>query len=111
MFGIEIIHPLAGFVMKCPQCNFDNPAGTKFCGKCGTRLGAPCPSCGTLNPEGFAFCGACGTSLTAAGPAPPPPPTEERKVVTILFADVTGSTAIADRLDPEQMRAIMGRFF
>ncbi len=96
--------------MRCPRCGFDNPANTKFCGQCGSRLGAPCASCGTLNPEGFAFCGSCGTSLIAAGP-PPPVPTEERKVVTILFADVSGSTAIAERLDPEQMRAIMTRFF
>ncbi len=96
--------------MRCPRCGFDNPVNTKFCGKCGARLGVPCASCGTLNPEGFAFCGACGASLTSAAP-PPVSSTEERKVVTILFADVTGSTAIAERLDPEQMRAIMARFF
>lgn len=96
--------------MQCPRCAFDNPAGTKFCGRCGTKLGAPCPSCGTLNPEGFAFCGTCGTSLAAAPPSSAQP-TEERKVVTILFADVTGSTPMAERLDPEQMRAIMARFF
>ncbi|MGH2452974.1 MAG: adenylate/guanylate cyclase domain-containing protein [bacterium] len=95
--------------MRCPQCSFDNPAGTRFCGQCGTRLGTPCPSCGTLNPEGFAFCGTCGASLTSV--AVPTSTAEERKVVTILFADVTGSTAIAERLDPEQMRAVMGRFF
>jgi len=95
--------------MRCPQCSFDNPAGTKFCGQCGTRLGTPCPSCGTINPEGFAFCGTCGASLASV--AAPTPTAEERKVVTILFADVTGSTAIAERLDPEQMRAMMGRFF
>lgn len=95
--------------MRCPQCGFDNPAGTKFCGQCGTKLGTACPSCGTLNPEGFAFCGTCGAGLTAV--SAPTVTAEERKVVTILFADVTGSTAIAERLDPEQMRTMMGRFF
>src|SRR3972149_1069689 len=81
--------------MRCPQCGFDNPAGTKFCGRCGTKLGTACPS--------------CGASLTAV--SAPTVTAEERKVVTILFADVTGSTAIAERLDPEQMRTMMGRFF
>ncbi len=98
--------------MRCLQCGFDNPAKAKFCGQCGANLGTPCPSCGTLNPDGFAFCVACGTSLTATTPpAPPPAVSEERKVVTVLFADLTGSTTITERLDPEQMRAIMTRFF
>jgi len=95
--------------MRCPQCGFDNPGGTKFCGQCGTKLGTACRSCGTVNPEGFAFCGTCGASLTSV--AAPTATAEERKVVTILFADVTGSTAIAERLDPEQTRTMMGRFF
>lgn len=99
--------------MRCSGCGFDNPAGTKFCGRCGAKLGAACPSCGTLNPEGFAFCGSCGASLTAPTPAPPAAPSaaEERKVVTIMFADLSGSTPMAERLDPEQMRSVMARFF
>ena len=99
--------------MRCPRCSFENPTGTKFCGQCGTRLGASCPSCGTLNPEGFAFCGSCGASLTAPAPAAPAAPSgaEERKVVTIVFADLSGSTPLAEQLDPEQMRSIMARFF
>ncbi len=96
--------------MRCPHCAFDNPATAKFCGQCGARLGAPCPSCGTLNLEGFAFCGTCGTKLTSVSP-PPPLPREERKVVTVLFADITGSTTLAEGMDPEQMRTIMARFF
>ncbi len=101
--------------MRCLHCGFDNPAVAKFCGQCGTSLGAACPSCGTLNPDGFVFCGACGARLTATPPPAPPPVvsavSEERKVVTVLFADLTGSTTITERLDPEQMRAIMTRFF
>src|SRR3990172_12686357 len=95
--------------MRCPQCGFDNPGGTKLWGKWGRKLGTACRSCGTVNPEGFAFCGTCGASLTSV--AAPTATVEERKVVTILFADVTGSTTIAERLDPEQTRAMMGRFF
>lgn len=68
-----------------------------------------CPKCGFENPIGFAFCGRCGTSLQSATPAPSP--REERKVVTILFADVIGSTPMTERLDPEHMRGIMTRFF
>lgn len=98
--------------MRCPRCSFDNPIGAKFCGRCGTKLGNLCPSCGASNPEGFAFCGTCGTRLTTTdAPAVASQPTEERKVVTVLFADLTGSTTITERLDPEQMRAIMSRFF
>jgi class 3 adenylate cyclase/tetratricopeptide (TPR) repeat protein len=104
--------------MHCPRCGFDNPSGTRFCGQCGTALHAPCPACGALNPPGFAFCGACGASLNPSPAAPAPTPAashaesrDERRVVTILFADVTGSTALAERLDAEQIRTIMARFF
>lgn len=97
--------------MRCPQCGFDNPPGTKFCGRCGSKLGIPCPACGTPNPEHFTFCGTCGARLTSVPGHLAPPATEERKVVTILFADVTGSTTIAERIDPERMRTMMARFF
>jgi class 3 adenylate cyclase len=67
---------------------------------------ARCPSCGQENPEGFRFCGACGTEL-----APPVAPREVRKTVTVLFCDVSGSTAMGERLDPESTRRVMGRYF
>src|SRR4051794_29632704 len=63
--------------MKCPQCQFDNPPGMKFCGQCGGKLAAVCPQCGTEAVPGFKFCGACGASL-AASPAPAPAPEPER---------------------------------
>ena len=64
-----------------------------------------CPSCGQENPAGAKFCNACGASLGAAAP------TEQRKVVTVLFSDVTGSTALGERLDPESLRHVLARYF
>jgi class 3 adenylate cyclase/tetratricopeptide (TPR) repeat protein len=66
-----------------------------------------CPSCGRENPEGFAFCGYCRASLDAGAAAP----REVRKTVTIVFSDVTGSTAMGERLDPESLRRVMSRYF
>jgi len=65
-----------------------------------------CPSCGEENPARFRLCGYCGAALAAA-----PPARETRKTVTVLFTDVTGSTALGERLDPESLRAVMGRYF
>lgn len=60
--------------MRCSQCQFDSPAGMKFCGECGARLGVPCPRCGTESPPGFKFCGECGSPLSGAAPPPRPDP-------------------------------------
>jgi class 3 adenylate cyclase/tetratricopeptide (TPR) repeat protein len=65
-----------------------------------------CASCGQENPDGFKFCGGCGTPLVA-----PAPPREVRKVVTIVFCDLTGSTALGDRTDPEALRATMRGYY
>ncbi|HYN68873.1 MAG TPA: adenylate/guanylate cyclase domain-containing protein [Candidatus Eisenbacteria bacterium] len=65
-----------------------------------------CPNCGTANVEAARFCMNCGHPLAAVGPS-----REARKVVTVVFADVTGSTGLGERLDPESLRAIMGRWF
>ncbi len=61
-----------------------------------------CASCETENPAGFKFCGNCGAALTQA-----PPPREVRKVVTVVFCDLTGSTALGGATDPEALRARM----
>ncbi len=65
-----------------------------------------CQACGAESPDGFKFCGACGAPL-----APAAAPREVRKTVTVVFCDVTGSTALGERLDPEAMRRTMGRYF
>lgn len=64
-----------------------------------------CATCGFENPASMRFCGNCGSALA------PTPGTEERKLVTILFADVVASTQLAGAVDPERLRAQMGRFF
>jgi class 3 adenylate cyclase/tetratricopeptide (TPR) repeat protein len=65
-----------------------------------------CASCGQENPEGFKFCGNCGAPLETSAPA-----REMRKVVTIVFCDLTGSTALGGRTDPETLRATMRGYY
>jgi class 3 adenylate cyclase/tetratricopeptide (TPR) repeat protein len=65
-----------------------------------------CSTCGAENPDGFRFCGSCGAELALERP----PEREERKVVTVLFADLVGFTSQAERLDPEDVRAILGGY-
>src|SRR6266516_4894572 len=66
-----------------------------------------CARCGRENPSDARFCNACGAELDAVRPATG----EERKVVTVLFADVTGSTALGERLDAEALKEVMASFF
>jgi len=63
-----------------------------------------CPSCGKDNPEGFQFCGFCTAPLTGES-------REQRKTVTVLFCDLTGSTALGESIDPEALRALLARYF
>ena len=63
-----------------------------------------CSVCGTENPDVFRFCGQCGTPLQQATP-------ERRKTATILFCDVSGSTALGERLETEAVREVMLRYF
>ncbi len=65
-----------------------------------------CASCGAENREGARFCDSCGAALAEAAPA-----REVRKVVTVLFCDVSGSTALGERIDPESLRRVMARYF
>src|SRR5262249_47300020 len=91
----------------CASCGHDNPAAARFCNGCGAALAPRCPACGSGNPAGARFCNACGAVL-----APQTPKTgDARKVVTILFADLAGSTALHERLDPESVRRLMERYY
>ena len=66
-----------------------------------------CPVCGQENPAGFKFCGACGAALDAAVA----PAREERKVITVLFADLVGFTSRAEKLDPEDVRGFLSPYY
>jgi class 3 adenylate cyclase len=68
---------------------------------------AACARCGERNPEAARFCAACGSAL----PPPPAVPLETRKTVTVLFCDVTGSTSLGERQDPEQVRRVLSRYY
>jgi class 3 adenylate cyclase/tetratricopeptide (TPR) repeat protein len=123
----------------CSACGEGNRAGAKFCASCGAALSATvrCLECGAEHPAGERFCDECGAELIGAGPQPAaaraepaaPAPVKvpqhlsermrrsapalagERKQVTVLFADVTGSLDLAEQIDPERWRQVMNRFF
>src|SRR5436190_11026447 len=100
----------------CPRCAAENPERARFCMSCGAELSPLCPSCGAENPAGAKFCIECGTALAAElAPRPAPVPTateappEERRQATVLFADLSGYTAAAERMDPEAVKALVDR--
>jgi len=112
--------------MQCDQCGFENPPGMHFCGKCATALKRVCPTCQFANPPDFRFCGQCGKvlgSIPEDEPTPIPgssaaqatthPVTKhhrqqaERRQLTVLFCDMVGSSALSERIDPEDLRDIM----
>jgi class 3 adenylate cyclase/tetratricopeptide (TPR) repeat protein len=119
--------------MKCPQCQTENPETRKFCRECGGKLVIVCPQCETENPPADKFCGDCGHDLRKPKETKPLDYTQphsytpkhladkilnsrssiegERKLVTILFADVANSTAMFENLDPETVHEIMDGCF
>ena len=122
--------------MNCSACGSANEPGRKFCGECGARLVTPCPSCGAPNAPTSRFCGECGTSLglpagesgtagTTADAATTSgsrgtagsrsrstdAPVAERRLVSVLFADLVGFTTLSDGRDPEIVRELLSRYF
>jgi len=99
----------------CATCGTENEVSRKFCGECGQRLTAGCPSCGASNAPGTKFCGECGTALldVAASPAsgPATPPATERRLVSVLFADLVGFTTLSEQRDAEDVRELLGQYF
>src|SRR5262245_27038610 len=117
--------------MICPVCQTKSVARAHFCWKCGSALGGVtrCPDCDTPAVPGADFCFRCGRALTEASRQalskyiPPELLAKleaarsggamegERRVVTMLFCDVRGSTAMAEKLDPEEWAEIMKGIF
>ena len=100
--------------MSCAACGTENPAGARFCMSCGAQLRAPLPHLrharaarGALLHELRAPDGR-GSSAPAPAPAPDHLP-EERRQVTVLFADLSGYTAVAERMDPEAVKSLVDR--
>jgi class 3 adenylate cyclase/predicted ATPase len=119
--------------MKCPKCQFDNREDAKFCKECGNKLELACPQCGNAYTPGTKFCDECGQSLVEVKETLPIDFTKpqsytpkfladkifttrssiegERKLVTVLFADVANYTSISEKLDPEEVHQIMDGCF
>jgi class 3 adenylate cyclase/tetratricopeptide (TPR) repeat protein len=99
--------------MICSSCGFENEHGRKFCGNCGTALSVVCGVCATPNSPGTKFCGECGSSLTSepAAEVARDTPSAERRLVSVLFADLVGFTPISESRDPEEVRELLTSYF
>jgi class 3 adenylate cyclase len=99
--------------MKCPKCQAENPETKKFCRKCGGKLLLSCPQCGAEILPDDHFCGECGQNLKGAVETEESAPAleGERKHVTVLFSDLSGYSAMSEKLDPEEVKEIMSRIF
>jgi len=116
--------------MNCASCDHRNPDAARFCNRCGTPLEISCGTCSQPNPPASRFCNHCGTQLVEPTAQDAPAPRDytpkhliekilrqkaalegERKHVTVLFADLTDSTELAEQLGPERMHALMDRAF
>ena len=100
--------------MICTSCATENEAGRRFCKECGMPLSAACANCGAPNTPDAKFCGDCGARLSdgahsanagpqalQAAPVAPPLPIAERRLVSVLFADLVGFTTLAEGRDAE----------
>src|SRR6516165_882997 len=103
--------------MRCPSCMTENAATRRFCAQCGTALPVPCPACGFENETVARFCGGCGRPIgEIASPRPARAPSSlrtdsaERRQLTVMFCDLVGSTPLSARLDPEDLRGIIGAY-
>jgi class 3 adenylate cyclase/tetratricopeptide (TPR) repeat protein len=97
--------------MKCPSCHSPNEEVQKYCRTCGARLCTQCPGCGNIILPSDRFCGECGLELEI-GKNPPPIQeniVSERKLITSLFANISGYTTVSERLDPEEVRDVVSQ--
>src|SRR3989454_12054100 len=109
--------PLGGSSLKCPRCQVENREGRRFCSECGGPLPLACVSCGFVNESIEKFCGGCGKPLPQPALAESVTPRSdsagrstaeaERRQLTVMFCDLVGSTALSERLDPEELREVV----
>ena len=110
--------------MVCSNCGGSNGPERKFCGECGAPLARLCAACGAANAFTVKFCGECGAPMPSSGevvPAGPPrqiatgqPSTmvvAEIRLVSVLFADLVGFTALSEARDAEEVRDLLSRYF
>jgi class 3 adenylate cyclase/tetratricopeptide (TPR) repeat protein len=107
----------------CSKCGTENRPGRKFCSECAAPLAAACPSCGAANQPGEKFCGECAaplvvdalptapTATRSAGVSTNAAPVAERRLVSVLFADLVGFTTLSADRDPEETREMLTRYF
>src|SRR5438105_11168396 len=97
----------------CSSCETENRSGARFCRGCGASLESRCPACGAAVEAEQQFCDTCGTRLGAEPPARPTPrePVAERRLVSVLFADLVGFTALSESRDAEEVRELLSRYF
>jgi hypothetical protein len=96
--------------MKCYQCDAAIRSGQRFCEACGAQVDRTCPACHAPAPPDARFCGKCGASFAGKTDVPSgssPSSDGERRQLTVLFADVVGSTELAAHLDPEALREVL----
>lgn len=93
-------------IASCSACGASVADDARFCPECGVPLKPACQRCKAAVAPGARFCASCGAPLAASSPV-----LEERKVATLLFADITGSTSLGERLDPERMRRLLSTYF
>jgi class 3 adenylate cyclase/tetratricopeptide (TPR) repeat protein len=97
--------------MTCASCGAELAAGARFCQVCGApAAGTSCATCGADVAAGAQFCAACGTRVATAGTATSTDD-RERKVVTLLFADLVGYTRLNESHDPEVIEGVVGAAF
>ncbi|MGN6169280.1 MAG: zinc-ribbon domain-containing protein, partial [Solirubrobacteraceae bacterium] len=106
--------------MNCSACGSENRPGRRFCAQCGAALELRCAKCGATNEPGDRFCGECGSTLQLEaagaqiqthGAASAVQAVSERRLVSVLFADLVGFTTLSEHRDPEEVRDLLSRYF
>jgi class 3 adenylate cyclase/predicted ATPase len=101
--------------MICSNCGAENRGGGKFCAQCGYSLALACPACGTPVESNDKFCSECGHTLKSVGrgptSVPATVPASERRLVSVLFADLVGFTTLSEARDPEEVRELLTAYF